>query len=207
MANLNSDRRRFPRSAAIPRFLIGLRKAEGLVSATSVNVSEGGLCLRMRQPLDVRSIVQLSLTPQSGRPAQPMVCAGRVVWVMARQDLAGAARMVYDIGLEFIAPPPALRQLLSPSGARTAEPIHRARVPEVVIRQRRYVPRLERESAQDLSWHLIVDVEGNACFSGRFATRREALGAWERFQRQRAHSRRAPVTTGARPARRAARRR
>ena len=55
-----------------------------------------------------------------------------------------------------------------------------------IVHGRCFVPRLEREVNHALHWHLIVWVDGTPCFSGHYASERDALTAWEKFRRQQA---------------------
>ncbi len=159
--------------------------------ASGVNISEGGLCFRLRQALEVRSLVRLRLTPEgassrsgSVRASQAMECKGRVAWVIQRLDLSDAAPFFYDVGIEFVDPPPALRQLMVRAGDQPSQAGREAKLPSATIRGRRYVPHLVRETDQALAWHLVVMVDGSPCFSGRYATKRQAAGAWDGFKRR-----------------------
>lgn len=193
MTTISPERRKFARSALAPRFELNLLQSRVAVPATGVNVSEGGLCLRVRQALEIRSLVRLRFTPEGGasrspalRPSHPVECTGRVAWVVQRLDLGNAPPFLYDVGIEFVDLPPALRQLVASEGRRPA-PMERANtLPPVLIRDRRYVPKIAREANHPLPWHLIVLVDGSPCFSGRYATKREAIGGWEKFRRQQA---------------------
>ncbi|MBI1992263.1 MAG: PilZ domain-containing protein, partial [Candidatus Omnitrophica bacterium] len=107
------ERRKFPRHEPPPRFDASLLLPQGAVPAHSINVSEGGLCVRLEETLEVRSLVRLQLTPVegsgSGRGQRPMECAGRVAWVIQRLDLRSAPPFLFDVGVEFVDPPPLLR--------------------------------------------------------------------------------------------------
>jgi len=153
--------------------------------ADSVNLSEGGMCVRLQQALDIHARVTLRLFPEPRK--KPLECAGRVAWVIQRLDLRDAEPFVYDIGVEFVDPPPRLRQLTSgpglpekPLGVRAPT---RALQP-LTVNDRCYVPRLQQESNQGNRWHLIVTVDSVPCFSRRYASEREALVSWEKFKRQ-----------------------
>lgn len=153
--------------------------------AASVNVSSGGLCFRIRQALEVRSIIQLRLTPESS-PSQRVDCKGRVAWVIQRQDLNDTPPFYHDIGIEFVDPPPALRQFMAASGGRSVSAARSSSPPEAKIHGRYYVPHIERDTGHESPWHLIVLVSGSPCFSGRYSTKRAATTAWNKFKRQQA---------------------
>ena len=185
MATRTATERRKAARTANPRFGIGLIQEESLVPATSVNVSSGGLCFRIRQALEVRSIIRLRLTPESS-PSQRVDCKGRVAWVIQRQDLSDAPPFYHDIGIEFVDPPSALRQFVAASGGRPERATRASSPPEAEIHGRRYVPRIERDTGHESPWHLIVLVDGTPCFSGRYGTKRAATTAWNKFRRQQA---------------------
>ncbi|MBI1991807.1 MAG: PilZ domain-containing protein [Candidatus Omnitrophica bacterium] len=112
------ERRKFPRRELPPRFDVSLLRPQGAVPAQSINVSEGGLCVRLEEMVEVRSLVRLQVTPVegsgSGRGQRPMECAGRVAWVIQRLDLRSAPPFLFDVGVEFVDPPPLLRPPRSP---------------------------------------------------------------------------------------------
>ena len=187
------ERRRFVRSEPPAHFAINLLQPS--LTAENVNVSEGGLCLRLRQMLEVRSLVQLQVTP--GRTEPPRIrrsvkCTGRVTWVMQRLDLRNAPPFFFDTGIEFVNPPPALRQFMARMGLELAAVKRtntRERILErSVIRGREYAPRLERTSARSTRWHLVVSIDGVPCFSEHYPSERAALAGWTKFKRQ--HGRR-----------------
>ena len=178
------DRRRFTRGEPFSHFEVNLLKPSGAVPAESVNVSEGGLCVRLGEMLEVRSLVQLQLTLTSAR-ARPMRCTGRVTWVMQRLDLRTSPPFLFDAGIELINPPPPLRQLAAPPAVaekhRSAS--HRKTLGAAVVRGREFIPRLERAAGR---WHLVVSVDGVPCFSEHFSSERTAADGWTRFKRQQA---------------------
>jgi len=158
----------------------------------SLNLSEGGMCLRLHQPLEIRAHVRLRLFPE--REKKPVEFAGRVAWIVQRLDLRDSPPFLYDIGVEFVNPSASLRQFASRSGvtvkAVEPKPKH-PMLPAATIRERHYVPRLDREAVTG-AWHLIVWVEGVPCFSRRFPSHKEAVGAWEQFKRHTARAGRRP---------------
>ena len=187
------ERRKFPRRDGAGRLSINLLRPQGAVSADGMNVSEAGVCVRLEEMLEVRSLIRLQFaTPprESQRKPRLLECAGRVAWVIQRSDLRERPPFLFDIGIEFVDPPPTLRKLLAQRSSRLGAPAVRlsqtSTVEPVSIRSRAFVPRLERESNHPLRWHLVVSVDGVPCFSGRYASERAALEAWGRFKRQQA---------------------
>jgi hypothetical protein len=94
------DRRRAPRLDLQARVEIGLLSRQARLTVRSVNLSEGGLCVRLREALEVRSRVRLRVFPSPSE--RPLQCAGRVSWVVQRLDLRDAPPFLYDVGLEFV---------------------------------------------------------------------------------------------------------
>lgn len=189
--SVQQERRKFPRSETRPRFEINLLQPHHPIAAGSVNFSEGGLCLRIREVLEVRSLVRLQVTPEGGeRTHRPVQCNGRVRWVIQRLDLSAAPPFLYDIGIEFIDPPQVLRELMArhgvtPAGERPGRPA-RGSLAAATIHGREFVPRVERTVGRPLPWHLVVSVDGTPCFSHHYASERLALAAWAHFKRQEA---------------------
>ncbi|MBI2104352.1 MAG: PilZ domain-containing protein [Candidatus Omnitrophica bacterium] len=185
-----TERRKSARQAPPSRFTVHLLQANGATATEGVNVSEGGLCLRLREMLEVRSLVQLQVTPgDGGKGRRPVRCAGRVTWVMQRLDLRGTPPFVFDTGIEFVNPPPGLRQRVIPAGAGPVTPgrtTRSLRLGPAVIRGREYVPRIERSPGSPARWHLVILAEGVPCLSEHYPSERAALAAWTRFRRQRA---------------------
>lgn len=188
------ERRKFPRRELPPRFDVSLLRPQGAVPAQSINVSEGGLCVRLEEMVEVRSLVRLQVTPVegsgSGRGQRPMECAGRVAWVIQRLDLRSAPPFLFDVGVEFVDPPPLLRPWMAQraggvSALKARSSPQRGLEPSV-IRARQFIPRLERDSNHPPRWHLVVSVDGAPCFSGRYPGERAALEAWEQFKRREA---------------------
>ena len=202
------ERRRFSRHDAAPRLAINLIRSRQSIAADNVNLSEGGLCLRLQEELEVRSLVQLQLTSAGSvahedrragersavtRRGRSVTCTGRVAWVIQRLDLREAPPFLFDIGIEFVDPPSVLRQFMARQGIALAAPTSKANpaplakaLDPLLVRGRSFVPHLERSVRPDLRWHLVVAVDGVPCFSERFATERAALDAWAKFKRQQA---------------------
>jgi len=161
----------------------GVLNPRGRLEASSVNLSERGVCVRLQEILEIRSCVRLRLfAPPHKRPLE---CAGRVAWVIQRLDLRDAPPYLYDVGVEFLDPPTRVRRFASrvgialrPSGEKTTRGIL---LKPATIKGRLYVPWLERQSSPHPCWHLIVRVEGVPCFSGRYPSQQEAMKAWEQF--------------------------
>ena len=181
------ERRRFTRHGAL-HCSVDLLRSPGSVTAESVNVSEGGLCIRLDQMLEVRSLVQLQLTPY--RKSRPMACRGRVTWVMQRLDLRDMPPLLFDTGIEFVSPSPSLRQFLIRQGvelmATKRESVRRTQLEPAVIHGRTFVPRLEHTATRPSRWHLVVSVDGVACFSEHVPSERAAVTAWTKFRRRQA---------------------
>ena len=112
------------------------------------------------------------------------------MWIIQRLDLRNTPPFLFDVGIEFMDPPPLLRQLMAQRGGILPRQKGRAtqskRLIVAVIRGREFVPRLERSSTRALRWHLVVSVDGVPCFSEHFPSERAAMAAWERFKRQQA---------------------
>ena len=182
------ERRRFTRNETPTRLAINLLQPDRAITATGVNLSGGGLCLRLQESVEVRSTVRLEFVP--GR--RSVTCLGRVCWVIQRLDLREAPPFLYDVGIEFVDAPPLLRQLLAQQGIRVATPsVQRGRqraLEPSAIRGRAYLPRLEHLPGPLSRWHLVVSVDGVPCFSQRYPSERTALAGWTRFKRQQARS-------------------
>ena len=158
------------------------------VAVDSVNLSEAGMCVRLREMLEIRSALTLRLFAEASKP--PVTCAGRVAWVVQRLDLQSRPPFLYDVGVEFINPPNRVRQLLvrrggAPRAKMTAARPQRAgrAGASLMIRGRCYLPRLQREGSREGAWHLVVWVDGIPCFSRRYASEREGVAGWEQFRR------------------------
>lgn len=182
------ERRKFPRSDAPVRFGISLLRPQGLIPASSINLSEGGLCVRldeMEDTLEVRSLVRLQLTPT--RSQRSVECTGRVAWVVQRLDLRSTPPFPFDVGIELVDPPSILRPFIVQRSGITspkARGVQEKRLEPAVIRGRQFLPRLERQANHPLRWHLIVSVDGAPCFSGHYPSDRAAMAAWATFKRR-----------------------
>ena len=183
------DRRRFSRVEPPPRLAVDVVQSDHRLSVDTVNVSEAGFCLRLRERLEVRSLVNLQVTPRDGGTsgARPVRCEGRVAWVIQRLDLRDAPPYLFDVGIEFADPPAFLRRLAARSAGRPAAALQPPRtvVPaSAVIHGREYVPRLERSPGPRPGWHLIIAVDGVPCLSERHGSERAAKAAWDAFRRR-----------------------
>lgn len=182
------DHRRTARIKFQGRVELALPHRAERLAGSSLNLSEGGACVRVQEALDVRSPVTMRLfAPPHSRPVE---CLGRVVWVVQRLDLRSAPPFLYDVGVEFIKPPARLRALASDRGlaarglpAAGKVVTHQSLQP-ATIRGRVYEPRLVHELGEQASWHLVVKVDGAPCFSQRYPAEREGLQAWSQFKRQ-----------------------
>lgn len=217
MKSETQERRRTPRRDFPSHLAVNLLQPQTAVASNGINVSQGGLCLRLHEALEVRSLVRLQLTPEArvarspvAKGGQAVQCTGRVAWVIQRLDLRDVPPFLYDVGIEFVDPPPVLRRLLARTGAsfekltrsmsrslgelsapgarglQAAGTARQRALGACVIRGRRFVANLQREPEQPPRWHLIITVDAVPCFSGRYASEREATAAWARFRRQQA---------------------
>ena len=203
MKTVIAERRQHPRDAVSSRVAINLLQPHTSATISSVNYSEGGLCLRLHEALEVRSLVRLQVRPShvgedEGRPGEdralskasrPVECTGRVAWVIQRLDLRSVPPFLFDVGIEFVDPPPILRQLMAHRGGLVALKGRAASgkgLDSPLIRGRHFIPRLEREASHPPRWHLVVSVGSVPCFSGRYPSERAALVAWAAFKRQQA---------------------
>lgn len=167
------------------------------LEGNSLNLSEGGVCLRMQESLDVRAPVTLRLFAQSRH--RPLQCLGRVAWVVQRLDLRDMPPFLYDVGVEFVRPPARLRQLASRVGLAVrglsmgpmaqvggvaGKLVKHSSLQPAAIRGRTYEPRLIHELAPHTAWHLVVKVDGAPCFSRHYPSEREGLDGWKQFKRQ-----------------------
>ncbi len=217
------DRRQFSRAEAPLRLAVDLLQPDHRLSADAVNISEAGLCLRLEERLEVRSLVSLQLTPlragaarnlprlsrlsrshareaqsreAQSRGVRAIRCEGRVAWVIQRLDLRDEAPYLFDVGIEFADPPAFLRRLMIGRGSRSVSRLpaaHTVSVASAVIHRREYVPRVERSTGSRSGWHLIISVDGVPCLSERYLSERAAKAAWEAFRRRQA--RRVPVAS------------
>mgnify|MGYP001583795237 CR=1 FL=1 len=185
------ERRRSGRRTVAKRVGIQLLHQRRSIAANGINISEGGLCLRLEEELQVRSLVRLQFTPERLRTLPAglhLVCTGRVAWVIQRLDLRPIPPFLFDVGIEFVDPPAAVRQFIARQAGEFAvakESLPRERVLETAtVRGREFVPRLTRITTASLPWHLIVTVDGLPCFSGHYPSERATLKAWAQFKRE-----------------------
>ena len=180
--NTVEDRRKIPRLGVQARVQVDLLHPKARLEASSVNLSEQGLCLRLQESLEIRSAIKLRLFTKSS--VRPLECSGRVAWVVQRLDLRPTPPFVYDVGVEFVDPSPRLRLFAS---SKTSVSLRRAAAASTrtlqpaIVQGREYIPRLEHEPAS--TWHLVIRVDSLPCFSRRFPSHRAALRAWEEFKR------------------------
>ncbi|HEX9781056.1 MAG TPA: PilZ domain-containing protein [bacterium] len=187
-----TERRRFSRSGSGRPLGVSLLQPRPSGAVDGVNVSEGGLCLRMEEALEIRSLVRLEVSSEReafARSRQPLQCRGRVAWVVQRLDLRDRPPFLFDIGIEFVDPSPLLREMLGlldiapgTSGSLPSAAPRKGLAP-LVTATRAFVPQLVRESGPPIRWHLAVFADGVPCFSQRFPSQRAAIEAWGRFKR------------------------
>ena len=191
------ERRKYLRNDGSLRLAINFLEPRRAVPADSVNFSEGGLCLRVQETLEVRSLVRLRLAPPKAKASsrvarwqRPVQCTGRVTWVVQRLDLRDGPPFLFDVGIEFVDPPPVLRQFLARGGAPPApaakSPTTKKWLAPAAVRGRDYVPHLERSTQPGRRWRLVVSVEGIPCFSEHYRSERAAADGWEHFKRRQA---------------------
>lgn len=94
------NKRKFPR--AIYKCLITVRVKETPVSIITCteNISEGGICVTIKERLELFTILNLVLTLNDGLP--PVKCKGKVVWTIKRAELKKEKPQQYDTGIEFV---------------------------------------------------------------------------------------------------------
>lgn len=182
-ASTVQERRRFSREDLPQRVLVNLLEPNAHGPVTHVNYSEGGLCVRLHQALEVRTRVRMQLKPEDA-PHHPMEVTGRVAWVMQRLDLHTASPL-YDIGIEFTDALPKIRQAI---GQRVAARPAGKRLEPASLSGRVFVPSLEKGATAAGRWHLVVAVEGVPCFSGHYASERAAVLAWTKFKSSQARA-------------------
>ena len=190
MRSVLQERRRFTRAGPSGRVAVNMLCPQTSTPPSSVNVSEGGLCLRLQEMLEVRSLVRLQLTPEGSgvRGERSVECTGRVAWIIQRSDLRENPPFVFDIGIEFVEPSRLVRQLLAQGAERLTvgktRPVRMRVLEPLTVRNRSFMPQLERTANQASHWHLVVSVDGTPCFSGHYASEHAALAAWAKFRRQ-----------------------
>lgn len=189
------ERRQFDRAAWPTDIAVNVLEPSGFAPIDHVNLSEGGLCLRLPAMLEVRSLIRFRLA--SDNPAanrlRPMECTGRVAWVTQRLDLRDMPPYLFDIGIEFVNPPRILARLLSQKTDKRSGAAAGSRAKQLsaaTIRGRRLIPRITRDSDKPAPWHLIVSIDDSPCFSQRFSSESAAHAAWLQFQRKQARGKR-----------------
>ncbi len=184
LAHTLTERRKLLRVDLSSRVELDMLSIPRRLNADSINFNEGGMCVRVQEALEISSQVRMRLFAQS--LTRPLEFGGRVAWVIQRLDLRDIPPFLYDVGVEFVNPPARLRAFASRIGVAmktVSRPIKPSLQP-FHVQNRCYTPRVARESSLQGSWHLVVLVEGAPCFSGRYASERDALQAWEQFKRR-----------------------
>ena len=196
MKTTQQERRRFPRIEEFSPLAVNLVEPRTSFPVDQVNLSRGGICLRLQEALEIHSTVKLQLTPErasQGKEKHPVNCMGRVAWVMQRLDLRDTPPFLFDVGIELVNPPALLKHFLAdtpeglPMPKRPAASRQKTLEPST-IKGRRFIPRLLREEGPAGRWHLVVMVDDVPCFSNRFASEREAVAAWAQFKRAQSRS-------------------
>ena len=180
------ERRIASRIAFRGRVELQMSQRAHCLEADSVNVSEGGVCVRVNELLEIRSPVLLRLFAQ--RIKRPVECEGRIAWVTQRLDLRTAPPFLYDVGVEFLRTSSRLRHFVSrigvtvhPAAARAAAK-HPSLSP-ATINGRTYQPQLTQDAALQHRWHVVVLVDGAPCFSRHYAAMPKAMEGWKTFKR------------------------
>jgi len=184
LASTLTERRRLPRVDFSGRVELDMPVSQRRLNADSINFNEGGICVRVQEVLEISSQVRMRLFAQS--LARPLEFGGRIAWVIQRLDLRDIPPFLYDVGVEFVNPPARLRTFASRIGifVKAASRPTKPSLQPCSLKGHCYTPRITRESSMQGSWHLVVLVEGVPCFSGRYASERDALQMWNRFKRQ-----------------------
>ncbi len=181
-----SERRKVPRADLQGRVEINVLASATRLQASSVNLSEVGICLRLQETLEINARVRLRLFADASK--RPLEFGGRIAWVVQRLDLRDAPPFVYDIGVEFVDPPARLREFVARAGmpmrAVAIRPQGGTLLRPAMVNDRRYVPRLDQEPSPAGRWHLVVTVDGVPCSSRRFTSERSAVASWQQFKRQ-----------------------
>ena len=139
------ERRKSLRSEFPSRVAINLLQPPGTRLVERINYSEGGLCLRMQDAPEVRALVRLQwgseargARPRTERTDRFVEVTGRVAWVIQRLDLRTAPPFLYDVGIEFVDAPPALRRFVAQRGMRSSTvqdtPSKARALPSAIIR-------------------------------------------------------------------------
>ncbi|MBI3087792.1 MAG: PilZ domain-containing protein [Candidatus Omnitrophica bacterium] len=127
------------------------------LAASSVNLSEGGICVRLEEMLELHARVTLRMFVE--RAQKPLQCAGQVTWVVQRLDLRTTPPFLYDVGFRFLNPSGRLRHWVSRTGVGRRPAAGRAAsgwLQPATVRGRGYAPSLEKESSARMPWHLVV---------------------------------------------------
>lgn len=185
------ERRNFPRSEFPTRMAIDIVQPPLTVPNGGVNISEGGLCLRLEKALEVRSLVRFRLLPERTgsiltRDTRSVECTGRVAWVVQRLDLSNGPPFLFDVGIEFIDASEIIRRLTGQSSSGLSKSVRVSRTPSLEpwsSHDRQFIPQITREAQQTSPWHLVITVDGVPCLSERHKTRREAVSVLQRFKR------------------------
>lgn len=94
------NKRKFPRASY--RCLITVRRKDSPLSIPTCteNIGEGGICITIKDRLELFTTLNLVLTLNDGLP--PIKCDGKIVWSIRRGELKKDKPHLYDIGIEFV---------------------------------------------------------------------------------------------------------
>lgn len=93
------DKRRFPRANFQCLITIRRKGSPISISTQTENIGAGGICVILKEGLDIFTQVDLALTLPDG--LQPVKCTGTIVWVIKRAELKKDRPYLYDTGIEF----------------------------------------------------------------------------------------------------------
>ncbi|NQT07084.1 MAG: PilZ domain-containing protein [Candidatus Omnitrophica bacterium] len=95
------NRRRFPR--ANYKCVISLKSGGDvpkILTAQTQNLGMGGLCVMLKEGLDLFKNVGVELLLDDGK--SPIRCDGSIVWVVKKNSPKTRDGVSYDIGIEFL---------------------------------------------------------------------------------------------------------
>src|SRR3989338_4333380 len=110
MNTTGAEQRQCPRVGFEGRALIPPDGRATFTPCEPRNVSEGGVCLRLEEDMELRSEVDIQLL--AANLTQPIQCHGRVNGTTARRDVRAQPPIPYDVGIEFVGLSPQLRAQL-----------------------------------------------------------------------------------------------
>jgi c-di-GMP-binding flagellar brake protein YcgR len=90
------ERRGFVRANVPCKIIVFLPQRHEIDSHTE-NIGAGGVKVVIEEKLEISSIVELRIYLER----EPIVCKGRVVWVLDKVTSSAEQKAVYDTGIEF----------------------------------------------------------------------------------------------------------